>query len=508
MLMKKVLGLVMIVLICHSMEGWAQDLRDIVSDDDLSFLKMMTVTVIDSSCVHTGQSVSIFSGQNKTGGTLILPGARGCYPAFWIRDYAMALDCGIIAQKAQQHMLNVTAKTQCTQTWITKNGCLIPFGSVADHVRINDGLPVYFPGTYSYEEQGDGRWGMTPPYTDQFLFIHMAYCYTRMFEMSKVLRKSIGGYELMNRLEWSFNVPPSHKDNQIVYTTSDFRGVDFGFRDAIVIEGDLAISSVYKYRAAKEMAELFGLLGNKVKMKYYNNVAAALKKNIPVVFCNKRGLLMAGTKLGRQGDVWSTALAVYFGILENEDKEKACRALAEGYKHKMLSYKGNIRHVMCDEDFSELSMWEVGKQNNLPKKGTYQNGAYWGTATGWVCYAIAQVDMAAAQQLAKEYITDLRENDFRQGGNCGAPYECFNVDYAQNPIYMTTVASSLDAFLVMKGQSWWQKKSNELTGLTTFGGGGSESSYFDTIDSAITEESLNPLKTRVEEMNHTPDVEH
>jgi hypothetical protein len=252
--MRKLVGLILIVLTCHCVGGQAQDLKDVISDDDLSFLQSMTVTVIDSACVLPGQSVNSVSGPNRTGGTLILPGGRGCYPAFWIRDYAMALDCGFISQKLQKHMLNVTAETQCTQTWITKNGCLIPFGAVADHVRIDDGMPIYFPGTYSYEEQGNGKWGKMPPYTDQFLFIHMAYCYVKMFDVSKILKRPVAGYKLIDRLEWAFNVPPSHKENQIVYTTSDFRGVDFGFRDAIVIEGDLAITSIYKYRAAQEMA--------------------------------------------------------------------------------------------------------------------------------------------------------------------------------------------------------------------------------------------------------------
>jgi hypothetical protein len=54
---------------------------------------------------------------------------------------------------------------------------------------------------------------------------------------------------------------------------------------------------------------------------------------------------------------------------------------------------------------------------------------------------MAQADPAQARKLAGEYIADLRETDFRRGGNRGGPYECFfPPDHQQNPIYMATVA--------------------------------------------------------------------
>ena len=88
--------------------------------------------------------------------------------------------------------------------------------------------------------------------------------------------------------------------------------------------------------------------------------------------------------------------------------------------------------------------------SHLLKKNTYQNGAYWGTPTGWICYAISKADFALAQKLANEYIDDLRKNDFRKGGNSGAPWECFHPSgHRQNPVYMTTVTCPLIVFTSM-----------------------------------------------------------
>ena len=128
-------------------------------------------------------------------------------------------------------------------------------------------------------------------------------------------------------------------------------------------------------------------------------------------------------------------MAVNFGILDGDQLDKTCRFLADAYKQGTLAKNGNIRHVLTCDDFRDSTAWE----KSLAKKNTYQNGAYWGTATGWVCEAIGKVDNDAAKQLAKEYIDDLREGDYRKGLKFGAPWECYNSIGAQNAVYMATV---------------------------------------------------------------------
>ncbi len=408
-----------------------------INEHDFEFLEGLTAAVFDSSRIYPNQKISEDFGPNNTGGVLIRPGGRNCYPAFWIRDYAMSLESGFVSSEEQKHMLLLTASTQCDQTWITKNGSMVPFGAVPDHIRIDDGMPIYFPGTYSYDEQGTSIWGKMPPYGDQFFFIHMAWYYIYNTSDTDILRQEINGISLIERLELAFKVTPAG-NNQLVYTTSDFRGVDFGFRDAQEITGYLCFPSLLKYRAAYELAYLFNLQKEPNKVLSYNDISVKIKKAIPEVFMDKRGMLKASTEKSRQCDVWSTSLAVYLGVLDTEQTEKSCKTLAQAYKEGSLAYKGNIRHILTTDDFDNTTAWEY----SYSKKNTYQNGAYWGTPTGWVCYAIAQVDLNTAQQLAKEFINDLRETDFRKGNEFGGPYECFHPETGnlQNPVYLTTVS--------------------------------------------------------------------
>jgi hypothetical protein len=391
---------------------------DILNKRDLNFLQNLTEVIIDSSRIAPGQKAVPYFGPNNTGGVLIKPGGGGSYPSFWIRDYALSLESGFVSDTEQKHMLLLTAATQSDRTWLTKNGSMVPFGSIADHVRIDDSLPIYFPGTYDYIEQGNKKFGIVPPFGDQFLFVHMAHFYIKTSNEISILEEVINGISLIDRLEIAFHV----------------------------ITGYLCFPSILKYRASVQLAELFEKLNNSYKAEKYRAIAKKLKLAIPATFLDTRGLLHASTGKGNQGDVWSSALAVYYNILDEKNSALVSKCLAEAYTNETLAYRGNIRHILTSDDFSDDSAWEF----SLAKNNTYQNGAYWGTPTGWVCYTIALTDFKLAQKLAKEFIDDLRENDFRQGGKFGAPYECFHASgHKQNPLYMTTVSCPLATFQAM-----------------------------------------------------------
>lgn len=410
--------------------------KDILEVKDLKFLNDMVKDVMEASRIYPGQKISNDFGPNQTGGVLIRPGGRTSYPAFWIRDYAMSIESGYVSQQEQKHMLWLTASTQSDALTMTKWGTLIPKGSIADHIRIDDGKPIYFPGTYSFENQGDKKWGMQPPFCDQFFFIQMAYFYVQSLSKSTSLTEEINGIKLIYRLELAYQMPPSDLRSKLVEVNDHNRGVDFGFRDAIYITGKLCFTSLLKFQAANQMAYLMGRLHEHKKEIYYKNEAKVLKESILKTFIDRHGMLLASTGKSAQPDIWATSLAVHLGILSGQNRLKVAAHLCNAYLTGQLSQKGNIRHVLQSDDFSKESAWE----KSVVPINTYQNGAYWGTPVGWVCQLIAFVDLKSAQNLAKEYIQDLRLGDFRKGENFGAPWECFNEKLTQNPVYLTSVA--------------------------------------------------------------------
>ena len=434
-----ILFFAILLLPCTLVHGQQKSMLDA---NDLTFLEQMVKDVMEASRIYPGQKISKDFGPNQTNGVLIRPGGRTSYPAFWIRDYAMSIETGYVSEKEQKHMLDLTANTQSDSLIRTKWGTSIPKGSIADHIRIDDGKPIYFPGTYSFENQGDKKWGMQPPFCDQFFFIQMAYLYVKSFSKTTELSKEIKGVKLIDRLELAYQMPPSNTRSHLVQVDESNRGVDFGFRDAIYITGKLCYASLLKYQAARQLAYLYGKMGNKSKTLHYQQEANILKISINRTFIDARGMLRASTGTSGQADVWATSLAIHLGVLTGQSRLKAAQYLRDAYLKGELSQKGNIRHVIKSDDFNATSAWE----KSVVPINTYQNGAYWGTPVGWVCQAIAYVDLPSAQKLAKEFIQELREGDFRKGESFGSPWECFNDKLTQNPVYLTSVAVPLIIF--------------------------------------------------------------
>ncbi len=329
--------------------------HDRLSKDDMVFMRDLTAEVIDSSRILPGHNLpgrnSSF-GPNNSGITLIRPGGRDCYPSFWIRDYAMSIESGFISEDEQLKMLLYTAERQADSSWVSKTGSTIPEGSIPDHIRINDGLPVYFPGTYSYENQGAEMWRL-PPYGDQYFFIHMAWYYISLTEEKDILEIDVNGKSLFDRLELAFESVPGDQETQLLIIDPPFQTRDFGFREVITMTGKVCFGSVLKYRAAREMAELFQQSGLAEKAIVYKNIADKISDYLPKTFADERGFLLASTGLSKQADVWATAFAVYVGALEEPYLSDACKALTKAYSDGLMSNEGQIRHVLTSDDYRQ-----------------------------------------------------------------------------------------------------------------------------------------------------------
>lgn len=390
---------------------------------------------------------------NTTGITLIRPGGGTCYPAFWIRDFAMSLECGMISAEELEGMLRLTASTQNGRTPLKFDKGVVPAFAVADHINL-DGRAVYYPGTYSPgPDQGSGAWGERPPYCDHFYFIEMAYAFVKSTGDSSILAEAWGEIALWERLEGAFHVPESDANTGILFTSLASRAVNFGFVDSVVQTGSLLFATLLKYRASGHLAELAELGGQADKAERYRRIAQQIKHYLPSVFGSDSGWLLAATGYGKQPDVWGTAYAIYLGLLDGEAYEAALSAIRHGYRSGTTCYKGNVRHLPLEAGTLMGTAWEKTVENY--PINTYQNGAYWGTPTGWYVYALSLTDSDAAQEMFENYVDGMLAEDYRSYGGEGAPWECIHPDgdYRQNGVYMTTVAVPYGVFKVMFGES-------------------------------------------------------
>lgn len=414
-----------------------------LDEENLDFLKKITSDVVEASRVYEADMVGEY-GPNITGGTLIRPGGRDCYPAFWIRDYAMSLDCDLISAEEQRHMLLLTARHQPDHEIKLESGSYLPPGSIPDHITLQD-KPIFFPGTLTdFEGQGGEKWGDIPSLDDAFFFVKMAKVYVDSSGDTKILEEIINGKTLLARLEDAIAMPPFDPATQLVHATDKTRGIAFGFTDTTRHTGNLLVSSLLKYRASLQLADLCQQSGQDEKAEKYLDMADTLKTHISATFADDSGLLRASTGKSSQPDIWGSSMAVYFGALEDSLSVKVCITLVDCLEKGTIDWKGNIRHVPTNMDFSSNTSWEV----SLAEKNTYQNGAYWNTPTGWVCHAVYLINPGLARDLAADFIQELRTGDFRKGEEYGSPWECLHPNgHQQNPVYMTSVTVPLAVFL-------------------------------------------------------------
>jgi len=412
--------------------------------DDAQFLEGLTAAILNAARVPAGATVA---GQppNASGYTLIRPSAGDAHPAFWIRDFAMSLDSGLITLDEQRHaLLQAAFYQQDGELLLPTTGARVPQGAIPDHITF-DGIPIFFPGSLNdYAGQGGGPWGMYPCFDTPFYFIHMAYFLVQSSQDITILQTNVRGKTVLKRLQLAYRMPPHRDESGLVSCTDETRGINFGFVDTVEQTGELLMSSLLKLRAAVQLSVLMDAAGNTLAGDLYREDAAHIREGIATTFPLDTGFLRASTGRSAQPDVWGTAFAVYLQILPPETERRACIALASAYESGTIAWKGLIRHVPTDADFNSDSMWESAQT----EKNQYQNGAYWPTPTGWVTDAIAKVDRNLAQKLAGEYIATLREGDFREGKRNGEPWQCAHPTggYRTNGAYLTGVSAPLSVF--------------------------------------------------------------
>ncbi len=122
----------------------------------------------------------------------------------------MSLDCGLIGPDEMFPQLKLIARGQSgPNERKLQSGAIIPPYSIADHIRM-DGLPVYYPGTYSAgENQGGGPWGPLPPADDHYYFVHIAWAYSHNTKDQSFLSETVEGLTILDRLIKAFNAQES-----------------------------------------------------------------------------------------------------------------------------------------------------------------------------------------------------------------------------------------------------------------------------------------------------------
>jgi hypothetical protein len=415
-------------------------------EEHILAIEQLARATIERARVQPGQ-LRDGRGPNTAGFALITPG--GHYPAFWIRDFSMSVDCGLIdSEEIHAHLRLVARHQAADRERRLASGAIIPAHAIPDHINLDD-TAVFYPGSYSSgEDQGAPPNGPLPPVDDHFYFVHLAWVLWRTSRDAGFLEERILGRGMLERLDLAFHAVAADPLTGAVVTDEQRRAVGFGFQDSVHLIGEMSFATLLRWQAARELAELHAAMGGRAQADDYRRLADLIARSFVPVFLDGGtgdGWLIAATRVGRQPDVWATLFALHLGVLPRDAAERSRRTVADAVRApgNTVEYQGAVRHVPSDRWARTDRCWDAGGT----AAGTYQSGAFWHTPTGWLIEALQKTDPKLADEVGERYVRHLVDEDFRKGAGKGAPYECFKTaaGSGQNPVYVTSVTVPLAA---------------------------------------------------------------
>jgi len=415
------MGLLWLTRIATMVE--ARDRASESTPGDLDFLRDIAGEVIRSSQVPAGGRIPNGPG-NTTGHSLRLPGGtQNYYPAFWIRDAAMMLGGDFISADEIEGWVKVIAATQPGREGLRFGELQVPPFSIPDHITLA-GEACWYPGAYT--EQGQGAFGFLPPADDAFYLIQMVWEQWRLTRRTSFFKSPIktawGEHRLSEVCVNAFDsVMADPRTGLVVCESTEGRTrVDWGFCDTIRKTGFCLMPSLLRWRAACDLAALFAAHRRQNEAKRFRAEARKIRASVlkefyhplPASSGRKTALMLSATGLGRKEDVWASAYAVWLRILPRDVELAVARRLLFLYETGGTVVEGQVRHLPPEGEFG--GFWEQA----ACEPGTYQNGGFWATPTGWLAASLRKVSRAAAASVLADYALHLRR--YRTEG---APWE-------------------------------------------------------------------------------------
>jgi hypothetical protein len=331
------------------------------------------------------------------GTILYTPDGEGNYAALWTRDFGYMVENAIDLLPVK----NVKAAIEYLLNGQREDGC------IPDRVQA-DGLAVYSAGPVG-NPLGD------PPADNTQFMVKLVADYvehTKDYEFfAQHSKKLIAAMDYTTRSK-----------NGLVYIDPANPHSPYGFTDTIQKTGELLFTSLLYWEACQRLYSLFNKIHDDNTAKFFRNRGIQIEKSINILWDENASMFNAATIDCKQIDIWGNAYAIYIDFPLGDKKENIIDYLAAHFDE--FVYKGQIRHII------EPDFW--GKTLIPIKPGRYQNGAYWGTASGWIANALVKTHPFFTEKILTDLVTDYQER---------GPHECINSDYQQLNNYVASVVN-------------------------------------------------------------------
>ncbi len=355
----------------------------------LNDIKALTMKLVRGCTKKTPQGVTLFT-----------PDGVASYDALWLRDFSYMVEYAPETVSTEEIIdcINFAISGKRSDGWMP------------DRIYA-DGLAVYAAGEVG-KPVGEANLDNTP-----FLVFIVS-------DLMKRINMPLGK-QLFDRwhdvLAQGLMIIPT-APNGLVYSDPHRPHSPYGFTDTVGKTGCLFMESLLLWRACAKMENMCASFGRDVSC--WMDMKRKIEESIFELYDKQSGAFFAASEDCRQIDIWGNAYMLFIGFPAG----KTCDAVLR-FLHCHASdyiFNGQICHLLKGQYWNRLLI-------DVPKE-TYQNGAYWATATGWVAWCLYQTDKA----LGVKVLTDAIKYLLQKGS-----FECVNEGYQKLPSFVVSATNVL-----------------------------------------------------------------
>ena len=305
------------------------------------------------------------------------PCVTGMYKGIWPDDFLWPL----LADRSLADEATLTGALE----FITAS--VVGLAQLPDRIEA-DGMPVMQPGV------------LGKPHA-QHMPLHLPAAWVRLLDYAQQM-----GGNIPRKADWARLVERSFNEVQfscgLAYVDPQRPGVGFGFHDPCAITGFELMSSLVLYRGLQRAAALFADVVEPALKQRWLTQAEGIRDNLHRLWSEADGAFLAGSKDCRQVNVWANGLAYWMS-----DPEKRRRIVAWFKSNRERIFLSGYTRQIAEDDGWQRQLVDV-------PLGTYTNGGFWSTGTGFVLPAIADQDVDFAVELTERLVENMEKTSFAE----------------------------------------------------------------------------------------------
>ena len=286
-----------------------------------------------------------------------------------------------------------------------------------------------------------------------------------MVKMAEAHRRRTGSPALfeqyLDALVGGMDCVPRNESG-LVWIDPDHPHTGYGFRDCMGVQGADAFCTLLYWEAATLLARVASELRRCDIAERFAEQARQIEAHLPLMMDSTTGVFLVGTVGERHVDIWANAFFIHLGLPAPALRARAAEFLVQHCEEYLQN--GQVRHLCRGQS------WDRVHHYSMPE-GIYQNGAYWGTASGWVLSAFLEADRNLAWNTAETLVHDFLERGVYECVNRGFLWGGHGVEYTKVAHYVASITNPLPVIQEIYDERLREQAITETVVATASAGG-------------------------------------